>query len=275
MEGGTTGPAQIFVHTSSFGGHASIKFGSNGAAASSRYMIGQADGSVASNLQFRRGDDFTTGATTMTLDGTGNVGIGTTGPGAKLAIQATSGDTKMIQFLRTDGSEYGSIWGHSVEPTSSAGNITIEMAGSAWLRVHRNGNVDMPGNVGIGTTAPTEKLEVSGNIKASGTVSQGSSKEIKKNISSVSTKDAIKALNKLNPVRFEYKTDNSGEKHLGFIAEDVPDLVAEEDRKHLNSMDITAVLTKVVQEQQRMLLEQKRSDGCYESRDTDVEICNE
>lgn len=35
------------------------------------------------------------------------------------------------------------------------------------------------GSVGIGTTAPTEKLEVSGNIKASGTVSQGSSKEFK------------------------------------------------------------------------------------------------
>ncbi|MEK7699063.1 MAG: tail fiber domain-containing protein, partial [Planctomycetota bacterium] len=100
---------------------------------------------------------------------------------------------------------------------------------------------------------------VSGNIKASGTVSQGSSKEFKKNIASVSTKDAMNALNKLNPVRFEYKTDNSGEKHLGFIAEDVPDLVAEYDRKHINSMDITAVLTKVVQEQQRQI-EQLRNE---------------
>lgn len=67
----------------------------------------------------------------------------------------------------------------------------------------------------------------------------------------------MSALNKLNPVRFEYKTDNSGEKHLGFIAEDVPDLVAEHDRKHLNAMDITAVLTKVVQEQQKQIQEQK------------------
>ena len=114
------------------------------------------------------------------------------------------------------------------------------------------------GNVGIGTENPTEKLEVSGNIKASGTVSQGSSREFKKNISSVSTKDAIKALNKLNPVRFEYKTDDSGEKHIGFIAEDVPELVAEKDRKHLNAMDITAVCVKVIQEQQRVIQEQQK-----------------
>jgi len=43
--------------------------------------------------------------------------------------------------------------------------------------------------------------------------------------------------------------------HVGFIAEDVPEMVATEDRKGIESMDIAAVLTKVVQEQQRMLKE--------------------
>jgi hypothetical protein len=38
------------------------------------------------------------------------------------------------------------------------------------------------------------------------------------------------------------------EKHVGFIAEDVPELVAMKDRKSLSPMDIVAVLTKVVQE---------------------------
>ena len=37
---------------------------------------------------------------------------------------------------------------------------------------------------------------------------------------------------------------------MGFIAEDVPDLVATKDRKGLSPMDIVAVLTKVLQEQQ-------------------------
>ena len=40
-----------------------------------------------------------------------------------------------------------------------------------------------------------------------------------------------------------------GERHVGFIAEDVPELVATKDRKGLSPMDIVAVLTKVVQEQ--------------------------
>ena len=34
---------------------------------------------------------------------------------------------------------------------------------------------------------------------------------------------------------------------MGFIAEDVPELVATNDRKGLSALDITAVLTKVVQ----------------------------
>ena len=40
---------------------------------------------------------------------------------------------------------------------------------------------------------------------------------------------------------------------MGFIAEDVPDLVAAKDRKTLNPLDIVAVLTKVVQKQQKVI----------------------
>jgi BMFP domain-containing protein YqiC len=48
-------------------------------------------------------------------------------------------------------------------------------------------------------------------------------------------------------VRYNYKADPR-EKHVGFIAEDVPELVAREGRKSLSPMDIVAVLTKVLQE---------------------------
>ncbi|HLP60176.1 MAG TPA: tail fiber domain-containing protein, partial [Candidatus Deferrimicrobium sp.] len=61
------------------------------------------------------------------------------------------------------------------------------------------------------------------------------------------TVEALEALNQLNPVRYNYKVDKTDE-CLGFIAEDVPNLVATADRKSLSPMDITAVLTKVVQE---------------------------
>lgn len=47
------------------------------------------------------------------------------------------------------------------------------------------------------------------------------------------------------------------ESYVGFIAEDVPELVATGDRQGLSAMDIVAVLTKVVQAQQQRIDELK------------------
>ncbi|MCK7476979.1 MAG: tail fiber domain-containing protein [Candidatus Moduliflexus flocculans] len=79
-----------------------------------------------------------------------------------------------------------------------------------------------------------------------------SSREYKDNIRELSAAEAVKALEELNPVTFSYKAE-PGEQHVGFIAEDVPALVATGDRKGLSAMDIVAVLTKVVKEQQEMI----------------------
>ncbi|MBF0137802.1 MAG: hypothetical protein H7833_19635 [Magnetococcus sp. DMHC-1] len=57
----------------------------------------------------------------------------------------------------------------------------------------------------------------------------------------------------LNPATFAYKRDPA-EKHVGFVAEDVPDLLATQDRKGLSAMDVVAVVTKVVQKQQKHLV---------------------
>ena len=42
---------------------------------------------------------------------------------------------------------------------------------------------------------------------------------------------------------------------VGFIAEDVPDLVATNDHKHMSPTDVVAVLTKVVKDQQKTIEE--------------------
>ena len=67
----------------------------------------------------------------------------------------------------------------------------------------------------------------------------------------------MEALEGLNPVKFNYKT-NKDEDYMGFIAEDVPELVATKERKGVAPMDVVAVLTKVVREQQKLLKEQRR-----------------
>ena len=110
------------------------------------------------------------------------------------------------------------------------------------------------GNVGIGTTSPSYPLQMgSGAYVSSGGVwTNASSREYKTDIRKLSTQKAIDTLKQLNPVEFAYKTD-AQEKHVGFIAEDAPELVASKDRKGMSSMDVVAVLTKVVQEQQRTI----------------------
>ncbi|WP_415405727.1 tail fiber domain-containing protein [Sulfurovum sp. CS9] len=74
-----------------------------------------------------------------------------------------------------------------------------------------------------------------------------SSRVLKENIKELSSQDALAAFHKLQPVTYNYKTDKQ-EQVVGFIAEDVPELVAIQSRDGLSSMDMVAVLTKVVQE---------------------------
>ncbi len=114
------------------------------------------------------------------------------------------------------------------------------------------------GYVGIGTTSPSYPLQMgSGAYVTSGGVwTNASSREYKTGVKQLTAEKAMTALTELKPVEFAYKAD-SQEKHVGFIAEDAPELVASKDRKGMSSMDVVAVLTKVLQEQQKVVQEQK------------------
>jgi hypothetical protein len=94
-------------------------------------------------------------------------------------------------------------------------------------------------------------------VTVGGVWTDASSREYKENISKLKREDALSALKKLKPVTFNFKKDKS-ESYAGFIAEDVPELVATNDRKGLAPMDIVAVLTKVVQEQQTTIEQLKK-----------------
>ena len=114
------------------------------------------------------------------------------------------------------------------------------------------------GYVGIGTKSPSYPLQMGSGayVSTGGVWTNASSREYKKDIKELSTQRAMDALTKLNPVEFAYKADAT-ERHVGFIAEDVPEIVASKDRKGMSAMDVVGVLTKVVQEQQKLIREQK------------------
>ncbi|HEY9738301.1 MAG TPA: tail fiber domain-containing protein [Trichocoleus sp.] len=81
----------------------------------------------------------------------------------------------------------------------------------------------------------------------------GSTQTIKDNISDFTLQEALEVLEGLNPAKFTYKADQTQKPHAGFIAETVPDMIANADHTMISEMDIIAVLTKVVKEQQRLL----------------------
>lgn len=93
------------------------------------------------------------------------------------------------------------------------------------------------------------------NLDVRGKLTQTSSIAFKDDVAELSSVEAMAALDELNPVTFRYKADIQRERNVGFIAEDVPALLTNADRDRLSAMDIVAVLTKVVKEQQQTITE--------------------
>lgn len=113
--------------------------------------------------------------------------------------------------------------------------------------------VDSTGNIGLGVAVPTFQIHHSSGARLdAGVWTNASSRDVKQDIVQLDGDTALDALRSLQPVTYAYKT-NPKDQHVGFIAEDVPAIVATTDRKGLSSMDIAAVLTKVIQEQQKTI----------------------
>lgn len=113
--------------------------------------------------------------------------------------------------------------------------------------------------VGDPPAAPTQAnvaYFVNGDIYVNGSAT-ASSRNIKNNIEPLAVEDALKATMALEPVQFVYNNDPKQDPRLGFIAEDVPDLVATSNRKTLTSMDIISTLTRTVQYQQQKIEQQQ------------------
>ena len=114
------------------------------------------------------------------------------------------------------------------------------------------------GKIGVGVLNPTAPIHVANGATCSvgGVWVNASSRELKKDIQELPADEATRTMQTLKPVTYAYKSAPD-DRQVGFIAEDVPELVATEDRKGLSPMDVVAVLTKVVQEQQKTMEQQQ------------------
>jgi hypothetical protein len=197
------------------------------------------DATHASKLPFRIEPDAPTDS--IFIKSSGNVGIGTGSPSEPLEIERTGTNAK-IWVDRTDGA--------TGQLTASASNVQIGAASNHPVRIVANGSyrmeIQQDGDIVMAVGGGTYD-------HASGDWLDGSSRDYKKNIAELKAETAMAAFNDLKPVTFQFKADKDNELKVGFIAEDVPDLVATRTRKNLSSMDIVAVLTKVMQEQQKTI----------------------
>jgi hypothetical protein len=128
-------------------------------------------------------------------------------------------------------------------------------------------HIDYDGAMGVNTSPVAGRAintSTGAYLSSGGVWTNASSRELKDDIERLTTEEAQQAFAKLDPVRFRYKGRQGS--HVGFIAEDVPALVATADRKGLSPMDVVAVLTKVVQEKSRVIDRQESQIAAQSSR---------
>ena len=191
----------------------------------------------------------TEGRNSQIYDNGNQVGIGTTEPKQRLEVNGS------IQIHEQNSSVAGLMITQSAGDTgyimhNMASTLTIGAGSQDRITIDRNGNV------GIGVARPEHPLEMASgaHVTAGGVWTNRSSRADKQNISRLTADVAMAALQQLDPVVFSYRSEPE-EQYAGFIAEDVPDIVASHDRQSLSAMDVVAVLTRVVQQQQQKIEE--------------------
>jgi hypothetical protein len=230
------------------------------------------------------------GAPTSSIDinSSGQVGIGTASPSTKLEVVAgsiadgvritgnTSGTISPAFKLFDSSTQRGALGlaegaGHFSSDAAvgdiifqaTTGKLLLQSGAGASAIAVTTGN-----SVGIGTTTPDQKLSVNGDAsKTGGNTWLSFSDERLKNIKG-RFNTGLKAVMQLQPIRYEYKPDNalglvSEGDHIGFGASAVQKIIPEAVTRSqsgylmLNSDPILWTMLNAIKEQQKEIVELK------------------
>jgi len=168
---------------------------------------------------------LTVGANQLVVTPSGNVGIGMASPPHMLDVNATSGiptiavgdlnGTNALFYIRANvgSSAAGTVDllsrnAHDFTFTSFPGGV-----GTEYMRIKGTN-----GNVGIGTSNPTNKLHVVGTVQATAYIT-GSDRNAKENVQPVSVDEILAKVATLPISTWTFKEQDSGT-HLGPMAQD-------------------------------------------------------
>jgi len=190
---------------------------------------------------------YTNGTERMRIDSSGNVGIGTSSPSSILDID--SGASGTAAYLKIGNAATTGYIGVAGDNNVYIGSYTSDQVRFA-IGTSTKMTLSTAGNLGIGTSSPSEKLYVSGNIYATGNITAYSDERIKENINVVpNALDAVDAIRGVTYTRTDTKEDG-----VGVIAQEVealfPELVVEnnEGMKSVNYNGLVGVLFAAVKE---------------------------
>jgi len=224
---------------------------------------------------------------TLRVAATGNVGIGTFAPASPLHVLVpflNSGAEQVARFeiaddsvgrlLINNNSSSNNVFHPRIQglatsqatPLSFEGVIDTDAGQNPCISFNAvrsigGGVVNRPLVVFRNNVTVRARLAANGDFFAT-SFSPLSTRTRKENITELASRVASEALDRLTPVEYVYKDDESREPRLGFIAEDVPDLVANADRQSVPIMDVLALVTRVVKDQHATIRTQQETiDG--------------
>ena len=181
----------------------------------------------------------------------GNVGLGTDSPVDKLTVFSQSGQ---YGVTHTDGNV-------SVSTLTTGNQGYIGTKTNHPFGIYAGFNIGLTvatnGNVGIGTSTPTQKLEVNGVVCASGFIACS---DIRYKTNLIPVSNVLSSLLMLNPIYYNWKQDFKGyteQRQIGFSAQEVEKLYPEmvqTDANGYKAIDygrLTPVLVEALKEQQK------------------------
>ena len=225
-------------------------------ASSNEVRIGGGTGllNAATSIVMLTGATTTTplGSERMRIVSNGNVGIGTASPATRLDINGTTTFRDTL-FLSSEGilswsSDLGNGQGGAILGSVASKGVLIR-GGASGTGIFVNSS----NNVGIGTTSPSERLHVSGNILATQNVTAYSDARVKANIEVIG--NALAKVRAIRGVTFtRTDTHDSAQRYAGVIAQEIeavlPEVVGENGAgmKHVAYGNIVSLLIEAVKE---------------------------